>query len=83
MNTFNQFGQPVGEPLIDWQPRQHPSRVVLQGRYCWLEPLQVEHAGALFAAYSLAGDTRSWTWQSRCGLRSLILRPGPRWEAWP
>ena len=20
MNTFNQFGQPVGEPLIDWQP---------------------------------------------------------------
>lgn len=65
MNTFNQFGQPVGEALIDWQPRQHPSRVVLQGRYCWLEPLQVEHAGALFAAYSLAEDTRSWTWLLR------------------
>jgi hypothetical protein len=52
MKTFNQFGQPVGEALIDWQPRQHPSRVVLQGRYCRLEPLRVEHAHALFSAYS-------------------------------
>jgi hypothetical protein len=65
MNTFNQFGQPVGEALIDWQPRQHPSRVVLQGRYCRLEPLRVEHADALFSAYSLAEDTRSWTWLLR------------------
>lgn len=65
MKTFNQFGQPVGEPLIDWQPRQHPSRVVLQGRYCRLEPLRVEHADALFSAYSRAEDTRSWTWLLR------------------
>ncbi len=65
MNTFNAFGQPVGEALIDWQPRQHPSRVVLQGHYCRLEPLRVEHAHALFSAYSLAEDTRSWTWLLR------------------
>jgi hypothetical protein len=25
----------------------------------------VEHAGALFAAYQLAEDTRSWTWLLR------------------
>lgn len=65
MKTFNEFGQPVGEALIDWQPRQHPSRVVLQGHYCRLEPLRVEHAEALFSAYSLAEDTRSWTWLLR------------------
>ena len=65
MKTFNQFGQPVGEALSNWQPRQHPSRVVLQGRYCRLEPLRVEHANALFSAYSLAEDTRSWTWLLR------------------
>ncbi|MDS0114772.1 GNAT family N-acetyltransferase, partial [Enterobacter hormaechei subsp. steigerwaltii] len=53
MNTFNEFRQPVGESLFDWQPRPHPSRVVLQGRYCRLEPLRVEHAPALFSAYSL------------------------------
>ncbi|KAG6332728.1 hypothetical protein ID866_6368 [Astraeus odoratus] len=65
MKTFNEFGQPVGEALTDWQPRPHPSRVVLQGHYCRLEPLRVEHAGALFSAYALAGDTRSWTWLLR------------------
>lgn len=65
MNTFNQFGQPVGDALIDWQPRQHPSRVVLEGRYCRLEPLKVEHGEALFSAYAQAEDTRSWTWLLR------------------
>ncbi|WP_313772918.1 GNAT family protein [Enterobacter huaxiensis] len=65
MNTFNQFGQPVGEALIDWQPRQPPSRVTLKGRYCYLEPLRVEHADALFRAYHLAEDTRGWTWLLR------------------
>lgn len=65
MSTFNQFGQPVGEALNDWQPRQPPSRVTLRGRYCYLEPLRIEHADALFSAYRLAEDTRSWTWLLR------------------
>ena len=65
MKTFNEFGEPVGDALIDWQPRPHPSRVVLQGRFCRLEPLRVAHAEALFSAYSLAEDTRSWTWLLR------------------
>lgn len=65
MNQFNQFGQPVGDELIDWQPRPHPERVELNGRYCTLTPLRPEHAAALFAAYNLAEDTRSWTWLLR------------------
>ncbi|MGF6422545.1 RimJ/RimL family protein N-acetyltransferase [Lelliottia sp. 489] len=65
MNQFNQFGQPVGDELIDWQPRPHPERVELNGRYCTLTPLRPEHAAALFAAYQLEEDTRSWTWLLR------------------
>ncbi|WP_371974612.1 GNAT family N-acetyltransferase [Lelliottia nimipressuralis] len=65
MNQFNQFGQPVGDELIDWQPRPHPERVELNGCYCTLTPLRPEHAAALFAAYQLAEDTRSWTWLLR------------------
>ncbi|MBB1200422.1 N-acetyltransferase [Enterobacteriaceae bacterium 89] len=65
MSQQNQFGQPVGTALPDWQPRQHPQRETLEGRLCRLEPLAVHHADALFAAYQLAEDTRSWTWLLR------------------
>lgn len=65
MNQFNQFGQPVGDELIDWQPRPHPQRIELNGRYCSLTPLRPQHAAALFATYQLAEDTRSWTWLLR------------------
>lgn len=65
MNQFNQFGQPVGEPMNDWQPRLHPDRVALKGHYCTLTPLRPEHAEALFTAYQQAEDTRSWTWLLR------------------
>lgn len=59
MTQLNQFGQPVGDALPDWQPRPWPERVTLEGRLCRLEPLQVRHASALFAAYRLSPDTRS------------------------
>ncbi|WES70605.1 GNAT family protein [Superficieibacter sp. HKU1] len=65
MSELNQFGQPVGSALPDWQPRPHPQRVTLEGQYCKLEPLQSRHASALFSAYSTADDTRSWTWLLR------------------
>lgn len=65
MTTQNQFGQPVGESLPDWQPRRHPQRVILDGHYCQLEPLNKKHTPALFAAYGLAEDTRGWTWLPR------------------
>lgn len=65
MNQFNQFGQPVGKAMGDWQPRPHPNRIDLKGHYCTLTPLGPEHADALFAAYQQAEDTRSWTWLLR------------------
>lgn len=65
MNLHNQFAQPVGIALPDWQPRSHPVRLTLQGHFCRLEPLSTRHARALFDAYRLAPDTRSWTWLLR------------------
>ena len=65
MSQHNDFGQPIGDALPDWQPRPAPQRHTLQGRLCYLEPLAGKHAEALFAAHQLAPDTRSWTWLLR------------------
>lgn len=65
MNDQNQYGQPVGIPLTEWQPRPLPQRITLDGRYCLLEPLSEKHAEPLFHAHQQADDTRSWTWLTR------------------
>src|SRR4029079_5026862 len=50
---FNEFGQPVGFAVEDWQPRPRPPRAATTGRYCRIEPLNCErHAADLFAAYA-------------------------------
>ena len=58
----NDLGQPVDHPVADWTPPPRPSRMVLQGRYCRLEPLNVAHAEALYAAHSQDRDGRNWTY---------------------
>lgn len=59
----NEYGQPIGAPLPDWEPRPLPGREVLEGRYARLEPLDAErHAADLFAANRLAEDGRRWTY---------------------
>jgi RimJ/RimL family protein N-acetyltransferase len=60
----NQYGQPVGQPLADWQPRPFPQRETFNGNYCRLEPFSVaHHANDLFAACSLVPDGRDWTYK--------------------
>lgn len=59
----NEYGQPIGPALPEWSRRQLPGDVSLQGRFCRLEPLDVErHATALYEAYSAAPDGRDWTY---------------------
>lgn len=65
MKYYNELNQLIGKPLPNWEPRPHPQRVTLQGRYCRLEPLALEHAEALFAAYALYPDDGHWTWMLR------------------
>nr|WP_223881616.1 GNAT family protein [Affinibrenneria salicis] len=49
--------------MPEWTARPRPGRVTLEGRYCRLEPVQVDrHAAQLYAAYCLAPDARDWTY---------------------
>lgn len=60
---YNQYGQPVGQPLPDWTERPFPEKKSIQGQYCTLEPLQADkHAPSLYRAYQHAPDGRDWTW---------------------
>jgi RimJ/RimL family protein N-acetyltransferase len=59
----NSLGQPIGAPLDGWAPPPRPPREPMQGRYCRVEPLEIErHAADLHAAYSTAADAHDWTY---------------------
>ena len=59
----NEYGQPIGAPMPEWTARPRPSRAAMTGRYCRVEPVDVERdARALFDAYRSAPDGRDWTY---------------------
>lgn len=62
-HELNTLGQAVGLSMPDWQPPLFIPHEVLSGRFCRLEPLDVErHAEALYAANALDVEGRNWTW---------------------
>ncbi len=62
-NRLNEHGQPIGPAVEGWSTRALPRRTDMSGRYCRLEPVDVErHADDLFAAYMEAPDDRDWTY---------------------
>ncbi|MHA7847166.1 GNAT family N-acetyltransferase [Serratia sp. D1N4] len=61
--VINQYGQPVGDPLPQWQPRIRPTGATLTGKFCHLVALDAERDfAALFNAYQQAADGRDWTY---------------------
>jgi RimJ/RimL family protein N-acetyltransferase len=61
--TRNHLGQCIGFPLPDWAAPPLPPREPMSGRFCRLEPLDLDrHAAALFEADAADGDGRSWTY---------------------
>lgn len=59
----NELGQPIGEPVPDWLPRQAPPRTAMEARLCRVEPVDLgKHADDLFAAYSEDCEGRNWTY---------------------
>ncbi|WP_144634148.1 GNAT family N-acetyltransferase [Bordetella genomosp. 13] len=61
--STNEYGQPIGAPLPDWQPRPLPPRTPIQGRLCRLEPLDAaRHGDDLAETFSQAPDGRGWTY---------------------
>ena len=63
IQRVNSFGQPIGPELPGWLPPPRPARTVLAGRFCRVEPLDVErHARPLHDANSLDPEGRMWTY---------------------
>jgi RimJ/RimL family protein N-acetyltransferase len=59
----NVYGQPVGDPVLGWQPRPRPEVQTLTGSYCRLERLDPAwHADDLFTADQADADGTSWTY---------------------
>lgn len=62
----NDYGQPIGGALPDWQPARRPGRMALQGRRVRLEPLAPErHADSLHAAFLAPGEGPNDTPEAR------------------
>lgn len=63
MSAINDLGQPVGDCILGWSPRQAPPNEVLSGKWCRLEPLDpARHAEALFRANASDKTGRMWTY---------------------
>lgn len=62
MSHTTLLGEPIGAPVSDWSPPPAPTRMVLEGRYCRIEPLTLSHAPALFDALSADREGRIWTY---------------------
>jgi len=78
MVTTNLYGQPIGAELAAWAPCPRPPRVILEGRYCRLEPLDPDrHARELYAANGESPDDRFWTYLPQGPFSSFDL-----YEAW-
>lgn len=59
----NELGQPIGFPCPDWKPPPPPPRTTHAGRFCRLEPLEIDRHGAqLHAAFALDAEGRDWTY---------------------
>ncbi|MEI2712537.1 MAG: GNAT family protein [Nocardioides sp.] len=62
----NEYHQPLGADLGEWQGAAHPDKRTLEGRFVRLEPLAAEHAQPLFD--SLGGDENADLWTYRLDL---------------
>ena len=61
--TYNDFQQPVGMGLPDWQGAKFPAAQQIAGRYCKLERINAgQHAKDLYDAYCDSPDYRDWTY---------------------
>lgn len=57
----NEFNQPVGELLPDWEPRSFPGELTSVGLYTIVTRLSMAHCESLYDAYSRT-DHRNWTY---------------------
>lgn len=59
----NHLGQPLGFPLPGWTARPRPPRTAMEGRFCRIEPIDIErHAADLHTANREDKEGRNWTY---------------------
>ncbi len=62
-DAVNAYGQPIGPPVPGWTSRPRPPRTAMIGRYCRVEPLQIDrHAADLHDANMDDAEGRNWTY---------------------
>jgi RimJ/RimL family protein N-acetyltransferase len=63
VSHHNHLGQPIGFEVPDWTPPPPPPREAMQGRYCRVEPLDIDrHIGELYGANANDREGRMWTY---------------------
>ncbi len=62
MSRLNEFGQPIGDPVPNWQGALRPRPMTLSGRYVRLEPLAAGHAPSLFDELGGPHNESNWTY---------------------
>lgn len=58
----NTLGQPIGFEVSGWHAPAWPTRTVIEGRHCHLEPIDERHAPDLHAANGRDAEARNWTY---------------------
>lgn len=59
---YNEFNQPIGEKVDDFQVPILPNALSIEGRYCRLEKLKPKHSEGLYAHFSTVEDLPNWTY---------------------
>ena len=61
--NVNRLGQPIGFSLSGWTARSRPPRTTMEGRYCRVDPIDMErHAAELHAANLEDESGANWTY---------------------
>jgi RimJ/RimL family protein N-acetyltransferase len=58
----NEYGQPVGDDLADWEVRPPIVPVTLEGRHCRIVPLTEGTVDALYDALCVQSPPETWTY---------------------
>jgi len=62
MHEKNEFNQPIGYSIENWQPAKLPPKTAMHGHYCILEPLDIDkHTVKLFESLAIDNPGDSWT----------------------
>lgn len=59
----NALDQPIGEPILGWKPASTPPRTPMEGRFCRIEPIDIDrHGHDLFTALHADESDGNWTY---------------------